>query len=201
MSGEEVSEVIGAYNDSGMLHLNATIEKLQTRPIVCCDWHVKCRLPSKVIILTECKLFWYLSAMSVKCSIYCSPSSGCNTHCFVLLLLNSPVLHWPCDRAHWFTGLPETVWAAAVPMNYTRRLEDLVQDIYGDHMYLVRTDCWPFKFGPACLWQVQCAFGREHTMRVQPSQDACWSTKRPRASYLHTFWGTDLLVGKGHLIS
>lgn len=36
------------------------------------------------------------------------------------------------------TGLPETVWAAAVPMNYDRRIEDLVHDIYGDHMYLVR---------------------------------------------------------------
>jgi hypothetical protein len=34
-------------------------------------------------------------------------------------------------------GLPETVWAAAVPMNYTRKLEDLVEDIYGDHLYLV----------------------------------------------------------------
>jgi len=34
------------------------------------------------------------------------------------------------------SGLPETVWAAAVPMNFTRRLEDLVEDIYGDHMYL-----------------------------------------------------------------
>lgn len=34
-------------------------------------------------------------------------------------------------------GLPETVWAAAVPMNYGRRVSDLVHDIYGDHAYLV----------------------------------------------------------------
>ena len=36
-----------------------------------------------------------------------------------------------------FVGLPETVWAAAVPMNYDRKLEELVEDIYGDHVYLV----------------------------------------------------------------
>ena len=34
-------------------------------------------------------------------------------------------------------GLPETVWAAAVPMNYDRKVEELVEDIYGDHNYLV----------------------------------------------------------------
>ena len=34
-------------------------------------------------------------------------------------------------------GLPETVWAAAVPANYDRQICELIEDIYGDHMYLV----------------------------------------------------------------
>ncbi|KAK9813018.1 hypothetical protein WJX72_007622 [[Myrmecia] bisecta] len=35
------------------------------------------------------------------------------------------------------TGLTPPVWAAAVPANYTRRLADLVDDIYGDHQRMV----------------------------------------------------------------
>lgn len=35
------------------------------------------------------------------------------------------------------TGLPETVWAAAVPANYDRVVTTLVDDVYGDHEYMV----------------------------------------------------------------
>ena len=34
-------------------------------------------------------------------------------------------------------GLPATVWAAAVPQNYERRVSQLVEDIHGDHAYMV----------------------------------------------------------------
>ncbi len=34
------------------------------------------------------------------------------------------------------TGLPTTLWAAAVPMNYERPVRDLLQDIAGDDAYM-----------------------------------------------------------------
>ena len=38
-------------------------------------------------------------------------------------------------------GLPETVWAAAVPANFDRKVAALVDDIYGDHAYMVSCSC------------------------------------------------------------
>lgn len=38
----------------------------------------------------------------------------------------------------WFTELPETVFAAAVPASYERKVSTLVDDVYGDHEYMVR---------------------------------------------------------------
>ena len=35
-------------------------------------------------------------------------------------------------------GLPEALWAAAVPQNYQRRVCQLLDDIQGDHSYMVR---------------------------------------------------------------
>lgn len=35
------------------------------------------------------------------------------------------------------TGLPEPVWAAALAANWDRKVKDLVDDIYGDHNYMV----------------------------------------------------------------
>ena len=34
--------------------------------------------------------------------------------------------------------LPEPVWAAALQVNWDRKVADLVEDIYGDHAYMVR---------------------------------------------------------------
>ena len=38
-------------------------------------------------------------------------------------------------RGH--AGLPEPVWAAALAANWDRKVKDLVDDIYGDHRYMV----------------------------------------------------------------
>lgn len=35
------------------------------------------------------------------------------------------------------TGLPRSMWAAAVPANYERQLGALIEDIYGDHQLMV----------------------------------------------------------------
>ena len=34
-------------------------------------------------------------------------------------------------------GLPRSMWAAAVPANYDRKLGTLIEDIYGDHQLMV----------------------------------------------------------------
>ena len=41
-----------------------------------------------------------------------------------------------CDIDTLWTGLPTTLWAAAVPMNYERPVRDLLQDIAGDDAYM-----------------------------------------------------------------
>lgn len=48
------------------------------------------------------------------------------------------------------SGLPEALWAAAVPQNYQRRVSQLLEDIHGDHSYMV----WHAltKFVPLCLY-------------------------------------------------
>lgn len=57
--------------------------------------------------------------------------------------LNIPLLHriylllMSKKVKEFCAGLPETVWAAAVPANYDRRICDVIEDIYGDHMFLV----------------------------------------------------------------
>ena len=35
-------------------------------------------------------------------------------------------------------GLPPTLWAVAVPMNYERPVKDLLEDIAGDHEYMMQ---------------------------------------------------------------
>ena len=34
-------------------------------------------------------------------------------------------------------GLPETLWGAAVPKNYSKILRDVVDEMYGDYDYMV----------------------------------------------------------------
>ena len=41
--------------------------------------------------------------------------------------------------------LPEPVWAAALAANWDRKVKDLVDDIYGDHRYMV--GCTEFSVG------------------------------------------------------
>ena len=35
-------------------------------------------------------------------------------------------------------GLPATLWAAAVPMSYERRVQDILEDIASDHAYMMQ---------------------------------------------------------------
>jgi len=37
-------------------------------------------------------------------------------------------------------GLPEPVWAAALAANWDRKIKDLVNDIYGDHNYMMERE-------------------------------------------------------------
>ena len=50
------------------------------------------------------------------------------TYTLLECVLNSLIL---------LTGLPEPVWAAALAANWDRKVKDLVDDIYGDHNYMV----------------------------------------------------------------
>jgi hypothetical protein len=36
------------------------------------------------------------------------------------------------------SGLPDTVWGAAVPNNYAKRVRDLVEEVHRDHDHMVR---------------------------------------------------------------
>ncbi|KAK9902767.1 hypothetical protein WJX75_005500 [Coccomyxa subellipsoidea] len=38
------------------------------------------------------------------------------------------------------SGLPPTVWAAAVPANYQRTVSTLLEDIYGDHNLMMQQE-------------------------------------------------------------
>lgn len=38
----------------------------------------------------------------------------------------------------YLADLPEPVWAAALAANWDRKVKDLVDDIYGDHNYMVK---------------------------------------------------------------
>ena len=39
------------------------------------------------------------------------------------------------------SGLPEPVWAAALPVNAERPVGQLVDDVYGDHAVMVSAVC------------------------------------------------------------
>jgi len=38
------------------------------------------------------------------------------------------------------TDLPEPVWAAALQVNWDRKVSDMVDDIYGDHAYMMKQE-------------------------------------------------------------
>ncbi|CAL5225992.1 g8794 [Coccomyxa viridis] len=42
--------------------------------------------------------------------------------------------------AYHDSGLPRSMWAAAVPANYDRSLGALVEDIYGDHQLMMQLE-------------------------------------------------------------
>lgn len=51
---------------------------------------------------------------------------------------------WKLTGSLWCAELPETVMAAAVPASYERKVSTLVDDVYGDHEYMVRHLHIPF---------------------------------------------------------
>ena len=47
-------------------------------------------------------------------------------------------LHVDGIMAWCMAGLPATLWAAAVPMNYERPVRDILEDIASDHAYMMQ---------------------------------------------------------------
>ena len=55
----------------------------------------------------------------------------------VHLAKTSNRLAYQQQKRRMHTDLPEPVWAAALAANWDRKVKDLVDDIYGDHNYMV----------------------------------------------------------------